>query len=60
LFEEDNVDLNKIIARAQYLSKQIRNVIEPVTIRRNRLDLQNSPYYKEEVKELSKVANPKE
>lgn len=60
LFEEDVVDLKKVATRARYLAKQIRNVIEPVTIRRNRLDLQNNPYYKNEVKELSKVANPKE
>jgi superfamily II DNA or RNA helicase/HKD family nuclease len=60
LFEEDSVDLRKVSDRARYLAKQIRNVIEPVTIRRNRLDLLNHPDYKDEVKELSKVADPKE
>lgn len=60
LFEEDMVDLKKVSDRARYLAKQIRNVIEPVTIRRNRLDLKNNPYYKDEVKELSQVADPKE
>ena len=40
------------------MSKQIRDVIEPVIIRRNRLDLQNNPYYKNEVKDLSKVEPP--
>jgi len=60
LFEEDTVDLRKVSDRARYLAKQIRNVIEPVTIRRNRLDLKNNPYYKDEVKELSQVADPKE
>ncbi len=60
LFEDDKIDLGKVSDRARYLAKQIRNVIEPVTIRRNRLDLQNHPNYKEEVKELSKVADPKE
>ncbi|MBN1971507.1 MAG: helicase, partial [Candidatus Delongbacteria bacterium] len=58
LFEEDKVDLIKVSQRARYLAKQIRNVIEPVTIRRNRLDLKNNPFYKNEVKELSKVADP--
>ena len=58
LFEEDDLDLKKIAQRARYLAKQIRNVIEPVTIRRNRLDLQNNPFYKNEVLELSKVADP--
>src|SRR3989344_4035074 len=60
LFEEDNIDLKKVAQRASYLAKQIRNVIEPVTIRRNRLDLQNNPIYKNEVKNLSKVDDPKE
>ncbi len=60
LFEEDKIDLKKVAQRARYLAKQIRNVIEPVTIRRNRLDLQNNPDYKNEVKELSEVANPQE
>lgn len=60
LFEDDRIDLKRISDRARYLAKQIRNVIEPVTIRRNRLDLKNSPYYKDEVKELSEVADPKE
>lgn len=60
LFEEDKVDLKKVAGRARYLAKQIRNVIEQVTIRRNRLDLQNNPFYKNEVEELSKVADPQE
>ncbi len=60
LFESENIDLKKVKERAKYLSKQIRDVIESVTIRRNRLDLQNNPYYKDEVKDLSKIANPEE
>jgi len=52
--------LDKVKTRAKYLAKQIRDVIEPVTIRRNRLDLEFNPYYKKEVKNLSKVADPKE
>ncbi len=59
-FESKIIDLKKIAQRSHYLAKQIRDVIEPVTIRRNRLDLQNNPYYKDEVKNLSKVADPKE
>ena len=58
LFEEENIDLAKVAGRASLLAKQIRNVIEPVTIRRNRLDLTNNPLYKNEVKELSSVADP--
>lgn len=58
LFEESEIDLSKVMQRSSYLAAQIRHVIEPVTIRRNRLDLQNNPYYAEEVKNLSKVADP--
>ena len=59
-FEDKTIDLKKVAQRSHYLARQIRDVIEPVTIRRNRLDLQANPYYKDEVKNLSKVADPKE
>jgi len=49
--------LEKVKTRAKYLAKQIRDVIEPVTIRRNRLDLELNPYYKKEAKNLSKIAD---
>jgi len=64
LFEEKfNLDnskesLSKVKNKSHYLAKQIRNVIEPIVIRRNRLDLQENPNYKDEIKELSKVADP--
>jgi superfamily II DNA or RNA helicase/HKD family nuclease len=60
LFGTEEIDLRKVTDRAKYLSKQIRDVIEPVTIRRNRLDLQKNPLYKNEVKELTKVVDPQE
>lgn len=60
LFGDQNIDVKKVAQRSHYLAKQIRDVIEPVTIRRNRLDLQNNPFYKDEVKNLSKVVDPKE
>lgn len=60
LFGEKEIKIAKVIARSSLLSKQIREVIEPVTIRRNRLDLINDPDYREEVKKLSKIDNPKE
>src|SRR3972149_1026294 len=59
-FEEAIINLHKVKQRSHYLAKQIRDVIEPVTIRRNRLDLQNNPLYKDEVKNLSKLKDPKE
>ena len=60
LFDLDQIDLIKVANRAKYLSKQIRDVIEPVTIRRNRLDLQKNPFYTNEIKNLTRVADPQE
>lgn len=60
LFGDKTINPQKVKQRSHYLARQIRDVIEPVTIRRNRLDLQNNPYYKDEVKDLSKVRDPKE
>ena len=60
LFGEGAVDLGKVKARARYLSLKIRDVIEPITIRRNRLDLQKDPLYKNEVALLSEFADPVE
>jgi len=57
-FEDKTIDLSKVKRKTTYLAKQIRSVIEPVTIRRNRLDLLRNPAYKNEVSELSKVENP--
>jgi len=60
LFGEEKFDMKNVTRRSHYLAKQIRNVIEPVTIRRNRLDLTSNPYYKDEVTQISKCADPKE
>ncbi|RME68573.1 MAG: helicase, partial [Nitrospirae bacterium] len=54
------IDMTRVKERTHYLAKQIRDVIEPVTIRRNRLDLMENPHYRQEVKELSRVEDPKE
>lgn len=59
-FDNDEVDLTKIKRKSHQLAKHIRDVIEPITIRRNRLDLLKNPNYKNEVKELSVVEDPKE
>ncbi|MCX7954229.1 MAG: helicase-related protein [Bacteroidales bacterium] len=58
LFEADKVDLLLVKKRAKYLAKEIRYVIAPVFIRRNRLDLKNNPKYSTEVKELSLIEKP--
>lgn len=60
IFNENQIQLKKVQQKAQQLAKIIRNTIEPVTIRRNRLDLLKNPKYKDEVAELSEVGPPKE
>lgn len=60
LFGEDQIDLAKVRERTHTLANEIRDVIQPVTIRRNRLDLKNNPFYKDEVKNLSVIADPQE
>lgn len=42
------------------LTKQIRQIMEKIVIRRNRLDLMSDPDYKDEITTLSKVQDPKE
>ena len=60
LFGKSVINLSDVNNLSHILAKEIRDVIEPVTIRRNRLDIQNNPFYKEEVKDLSVVENPQE
>lgn len=60
LFGTEKIELSLVTKRQKFLANQIRNVIEPVTIRRNRLDLLNNPNYKEEIGSLSKVSDPQE
>ncbi|MGB4268147.1 MAG: helicase-related protein, partial [Spirochaetota bacterium] len=58
LFDTDNINLRIVTRETHKLSQQIRDNIEPITIRRNRIDLQKNPYYKNEVNKLSKVHDP--
>lgn len=60
LFQSTTVEPEKVNGRIKYISNRIRQIIEPVVIRRNRIDLKNDPEYSKEVKDLSKVADPKE
>jgi len=60
MFSSRDINLGMIKKHSHYLAKQIRDVIEPIIIRRNRLDLQNNPFYKKEVENLSKLNDPKE
>lgn len=60
IFGDKNIDLTKVDKKAKELASEIRDVIEPVIIRRNRLDLKGNPKYRDEIKELSILENPKE
>ena len=60
LFGKDAINLQDVQRLSHVLAKEIKDIIEPVTIRRNRLDLQENPYYKNEVLELSRVKDPEE
>lgn len=46
--------------RVKHLADEIRAIIEPVVIRRNRLDLKQDPVYAQEITALSEVADPVE
>lgn len=54
------IDLNQVKLRSQRMGKEMRGIIEPVLIRRNRIDLKKDSYYKEEVKNLPVMQNPSE
>ena len=54
------IDIPRVKKKATQLAAEIRAVIEPVLIRRNRLDLKNDPVYSKEVTELSDVTDPVE
>lgn len=56
LFNESPIDISKVDKEAQKLAKTIRGILEPIVIRRNRLDLK---YYGEEIP-LSEVKDPEE
>lgn len=60
LFNEYEIDITKVKNKAREIAKKIRTYIEPVIIRRNRLDLQENPNYRDEVKEIPKLENPQE
>ncbi len=61
LFErQPPIDLQRARGRVRALADEIRAVIEPVVIRRNRLDLKRDPVYATEVTALSEVADPVE
>jgi len=58
LFGENMINLAKVRTETKRLANQIKNVIAPVIIRRNRLDLKNDFLYSQEVTQLSEVKDP--
>lgn len=59
LFDRDPpIDVKLVRQRVKKLADEIRAVIEPIVIRRNRLDLRRDPVYSQEVTDLSEVSDP--
>lgn len=59
IFEDTSpIQVKRVQQRVWHLANEIRAIIEPVVIRRNRLDLKKDPVYSQEVTELSEVADP--
>lgn len=54
------IQINKVKAQTQVLSNEIKRIISPVVIRRNRLDLKQDYVYSKEVGDLSVVKDPEE
>ena len=52
------IDVLRTNRRVKQLADEIRAVIEPIVIRRNRLDLKQDPVYAQELTELSELADP--
>jgi len=54
------IDLELVKQNAAVMAKDIKNVITPITIRRNRLDLKTDYQYKKEISNLSEIRDPQE
>lgn len=60
LFGKPPIDLSQVTEKTRQLAQEIRAVLEPIMIRRNRLDLKKDPVYSREVTELSETKDPQE
>jgi len=52
------INVTRAQRRVRQLANEIRAVIEPIVIRRNRLDLKRDPVYAGEVTDLPQIADP--
>ena len=57
---DTQIDLAYVKRWSRQLAREIRQILEPVIIRRNRIDLRHDADYREEVAELSNMADPVE
>lgn len=60
LFDTLPIYLDQVQQRTHQMSQEIRAVLEPIMIRRNRLDLKKDPVYQIEMTELSETHDPQE
>lgn len=58
--DELPIDINIVKSEVRKIATDIKVTISPVVIRRNRIDLQEDHTYRNEIKNLSKVTDPKE
>jgi len=58
--KEPSIDLKIVKENISQMANDIKNVISPVIIRRNRLDLKTDHEYKNEIKTLSVIKDPEE
>ncbi len=58
--DQGEIRMELVRARTKQLATSIKSRIEPVTIRRNRIDLQKDPKYSNEIADLSVVRDPME
>lgn len=54
------IDLDLVRDETKKISNQIKSIISPIVIRRNRLDLKTDYLYSQEVTQLSEVKDPQE
>jgi superfamily II DNA or RNA helicase/HKD family nuclease len=59
-FDDKPIDLAKVKAKSHELAAEIRAMLEPVLIRRNRIDLKNDHLYRTEVTEIPETRDPQE
>lgn len=60
MFGNNEIDIARVKAGVSKMANNIKNIITPVVIRRNRLDLKTDFEYKKEINNLSEVKDPEE